>query len=197
MKGGKITILILGVLYLCTGTELSIARQTNNVSFFINEDSKLRINGTSNVNDFECFYNAPISSDSVFQSVTFGDSLFFEGKPIQFKTSSFDCGKRAINRDLQKTLKADDFPFMELSIKTAEIADSVPFSSDLRVSIAGKTNIRPVTITAYSSSDSKITFSGNGQILLTDFGLEPPTALFGLVKVNDEIEINFELSIEL
>ena len=197
MKDGKKVTFILSVLLLYLGAEYVSARQINQVSFTIHEDSKLRINGTSNVNDFECFYDAQISSDTLHQTVTFGDSLFFSGNALRFKTSDFDCGKRAINRDLQKTLMSDQFPYMELKLSTVEIADQVPFSSTLEITIAGTTRIRPVTINKYSGSESGITFTGGGAILLTDFNLEPPTALFGLVKVDDQIKISFDLNIEL
>lgn len=187
----------MSVLFLFVGTEALSARQVNEVSFTIREDSKLRINGTSNVNDFECFYEAPISSDILNQTVTFGDSLFFSGNAVRFQTNAFDCGKRAINRDLQKTLMSDQFPYMELKLSTVEIADQLPFSANLEITIAGTTRIRPVTINEYSGSESAINFSGEGEVLLSDFNLSPPTALFGLVKVDDEIKISFDLNIEL
>jgi hypothetical protein len=34
---------------------------------------------------------------------------------------------------------------------------------------------------------------GSLQVRMTDFGVEPPTALFGLVKAHDDILIRFHL----
>ncbi len=197
MKDVKVVILFVSALVLFLVPENASARQINEVKSIILEDSKLRINGTSNVNDFECFYDAPISSDTLYQTVTFGDSLFISGEAVQFQTESFDCGKRAINRDMQSTLKAKEFPFMELELVAVEITDEVPFGAKLSITIAGTNRLENVEITDYSRTDSTIRFSGSGDILLTDFNLKPPTALFGLVKVDNQIKISFDLSVGL
>ncbi len=197
MTDSKIFLLFLSTILLLLVAENAHARQVNEVKSLILEESKLRINGTSNVNDFECFYDAPISNDTLYQTVTFGDSLFIEGGAVQFSTKSFNCGKRAINRDMQSTLKASEFPYMELELVSIEIADEVPFGAKLSVTIAGTNRLENIEITNYSSSESTINFSGSGDILLTDFNLDPPTALFGLVKVNDEIKISFDFSVRL
>ncbi|GAB5408578.1 MAG: hypothetical protein BalsKO_09430 [Balneolaceae bacterium] len=172
------------------------AQQVTEVQTLILEGSKLRINGTSNVNDFECIYSDRISTDTLHQQISYGDSLFIAGESIRLLASSFDCGKRAINRDMQKTLKADEFPFLEIGLKSIEIADEVPFVATLSVTIAGKNRLNQIHIDSFSGTDTGISFSGKGAILLTDYGLKPPTALFGLVKVDDQIEIIFDLSVE-
>ncbi|RNC85673.1 MAG: YceI family protein [Balneola sp.] len=173
------------------------ARQTNQVKSIILEGSKLRINGTSNVSNFECNYIDPIATDTLNQTITFGDSLSVTGDSIQLSSSSFDCGKRAINKDLRKTLKAKDFPFLELKLESIEIADEVPFQASLLVFIAGIKRIEPVTITEFSSEEEIVSFKGEGSILLTDFDLKPPSALFGLIKVNHQVDIHFDLTLEL
>ena len=197
MKDGKLILIFLSVILLFLGADDTHARQTNEVKSIILEGSKLRINGTSNVNDFECFYDAPISKDTLYQTVTFGDSLFISGGGVEFRAEFFECGKRAINRDMQGTLKAKEFPFMELKLVAIEITDEVPFEAKLSITIAGTNRIEKVKINKFSSFDSTISFSGDGDILLTDFNLKPPTALFGLVKVDNLISISFDLSVEL
>tara|TARA_R110000868_G_scaffold304437_15_gene565218 strand:- start:18089 stop:18682 length:594 start_codon:yes stop_codon:yes gene_type:complete len=196
MKDGNIIFTILSALLLCLISSSASARQINEAESIILEGSKLRINGTSNVTDFECIYSSRISSDTLHQTITYGDSLFITGDSIKLSSSSFDCGKRAINRDLQKTLKSDEFPFLEIGLVSIEIADSVPFETKISVTIAGVSRNELVEISEFSSSKNSISFAGESSILLTNFGLTPPTALFGLVKVGDEIKISFDLTVE-
>lgn len=195
MKNVEI-LLLISVVLLCSIPESILARQIDEVDSIILEGSKLRINGTSNVTDFECIYSEQISSDALYQQISYGDSLFISGDSIKLRASSFDCGKRAINRDMQKTLKAEEFPFLEIGLKSVEIADELPFSATLRITIAGKTRLDNILITSFSSTERGISFSGNGPVLLSNYDLEPPSALFGLVKVDDEIDIRFDLIIE-
>ncbi len=195
MKNGRI-LFFLSILFLSSVSENTFARQINEVESIILEGSKLRINGTSNVTDFECIYSDRISSDTLYQRVSYGDSLFISGDSITLKSANFDCGKKAINRDMQKTLKAEEFPFLEIALKSIEIADELPFETQLAITLAGVNRNVSVEISEFSSSGNSISFIGNGQILLTNFGLTPPTALFGLVKVDDEISISFDLTVE-
>jgi hypothetical protein len=37
--------------------------------------------------------------------------------------------------------------------------------------------------------------SGSIEILMTDYGIKPPTALFGLVKVNNNVSVHFDLRV--
>ncbi len=177
--------------------ENALARQTNQATSIILESSKLRINGTSNVSNFECNYKNRISSDTLSHSITFSDSLIVTGDTIQLSSDAFDCGKKPINKDLRKTLKAKDYPFLELELTSIEIADEVPFQALLSVTIAGIQRTETVTITEFSTEESGISFKGEGDILLTDFDLKPPRALFGLIKVDDRVDIHFDLMLEL
>ncbi len=177
--------------------ESATARQTNQVKSIILEESKLRINGTSNVSNFECNYKKRISADTLNQTITFSDSLIVIGDSILLSADSFDCGKKPINRDLRKTLKANEHPFLELELVSIEIADEVPFQALLSVIIAGIQRTETVTITEFSTEESGISFKGQGDLLLTNFDLNPPRALFGLIKVDDRVDIHFDLMIEL
>ena len=195
MIDGKFKLLFVSILLYSSFIGNTYARQTNDVKFLILEDSKLRINGTSNVTDFQCIYKDRISADTVNQSITFGDTLTISGDKISINVSSLDCGKRVINRDLQKTLKAKEYPFLELNLLTVEISDTTPFNALLEITIAEVTQNRFVEITSFENSKDHLVFSGSGKILLSDFGLDPPTAIFGLIKVDNEIEIMFDLII--
>lgn len=194
MIDSKFTLLFVSILlYLISGT--AYARQTNEVNFLILENSKLRINGTSNVTDFQCIYKDRISADTLKQSITFGDTLTISGDKITIAVGSLDCGKKVINRDLQKTLQASKYPTLELGLLTVEISDTTPFNALLEITIAEVTQNRFIEINSFENNDDQLVFSGKGKILLTDFGLDPPTALFGLIKVSNEIEIMFDLII--
>jgi polyisoprenoid-binding protein YceI len=42
-------------------------------------------------------------------------------------------------------------------------------------------------------SDDGFQFISDTRIRMTDYGVEPPTALFGLIKVDDEVTIHLDI----
>lgn len=196
MKFGNLRLItfIFCLTFLTSVT--TFARQINETKSIIHNESELKINGTSNVVDFECNYSQQISTDTLNHSISYGDSLFITGDALVLESSNFDCGRRSINRDMQKTLKVNEYPYLSISLSSIEIADELPFDSQISVTIAGINRIERVEISEFSSTDSSISFKGSGQVLLTNYELKPPSALFGLVKVDDQISISFDLTIE-
>jgi len=43
--------------------------------------------------------------------------------------------------------------------------------------------------------DGTVIAKGSVPIKMTDYGIKPPTALFGRLKTGDDVKVNFELSI--
>ena len=87
--------------------ELSMARQT-----YFHPDkalSSLRIEGRSNVNEFECISQTYSVSASVYShdppdldENRFHGSIYLE---VRIQVDGFECGSRRMNRDLQQALK--------------------------------------------------------------------------------------------
>lgn len=170
-------------------------------------DSRLWIEGASNVNEFTCHANnyrgearvGPVSLTSVsIPDPDRQDELFSIW--IDIKVDSFDCGKNRMNRDLKNALKADQHPditFVYIAARTISRPDEnrdnyiVEVTGDLTV--AGTT--RTITFEAEGQylGNGEMRAEGNKAIKMTDFNVEPPTGLFGLVKAKDELTVHFDL----
>ncbi|MEP1791697.1 YceI family protein, partial [Reichenbachiella sp.] len=59
--------------------------------------------------------------------------------------------------------------------------------------IAGKSNEIPVRLTI--NNTSKLSVSGSIKIKMTDYGITPPTAVFGTIKTGDDITIQFDFTL--
>ena len=58
-------------------------------------------------------------------------------------------------------------------------------------------NIKIYDIPVEIQNHDKIsTFKGTLELNINDFKLEPPTKLFGMIVVKDNIEINFDLKVK-
>ncbi|WP_421774292.1 hypothetical protein [Gracilimonas sp.] len=163
----------------------------------LSNESKLSINGKSNVNDFKCESEHEFQQDSLDFSYHFeADTINVNGVSLFLEISRFDCGKKAINRDFRNTLKYKNHPFIkitlnELILKTKD--NPIPTTANVIITIAGVERNYDVPLHAFLSTEDGVLVGGNKILYMSDFGLTPPSPLFGLVQVRDELDIVFEL----
>lgn len=171
-------------------------RNTEKIS--LSDESNLSINGTSNVNDFSCGLEQEFSSDTLSFSYQFEHNrVLIDGNTLYLNADEFDCGKRGINRDFRKTLKVNEYPHIKITLKELFVEDAVALPDEALVSIeiAGTARDYIVPLAEIENFENSIRVSGEKALNISDFELEPPSALFGLVKVRDELKIEFNLLI--
>ena len=92
-------------------------------------------------------------------------------------------------------LNAEKYPFIKIAIERREFAKCVgkkgltDFKTE--ITVAGNSNFYKVPCAVYACKKTGYIIEGNLDARLTDFGIEPPRKFFGLVKVNDEINIHY------
>lgn len=171
--------------------------QNRTIEKVILEERSLSINGTSNVNDFECNYNSPPAADTLEYAVEFKESeIHVEGDELNMYVESFDCGKKGINRDFRKTLRSEEYPTINVTLERLIHENGRPVIAEVLITLAGVSRIYQVDISNQTLNNDVREIYGKQVIRLSDFNLEPPRALFGLVKVRDEMDINFTLSVK-
>lgn len=180
---------------------LPVLAHAQNGKVRISDESKLSINGTSNVTDFRCKSEHELQQDSLnFNYHYDGEIITVDGVSLSLEVDKFDCGKRGINRDFKSTLKYKEFPFIRITLNELVLQDSadvVPQSARVTIQIADSARNYIVPLNAFSSSEERVIVGGNKFLKMTDFGLTPPSPLFGLIQVDDELNIVFEMVIRL
>lgn len=177
-------LLLLGML---SGTI-----QAQGISINTNE-SRLWIEGSSNVNNFQC--NAG-RYQSQIEPPTSDTSVKVE---IDVDVEGFDCGKRRMNNDLFETLRSKRHPQIsfqyistESMIYSAE-TESYELIVNGRLTVAGHTNDIRFPLIAEVYEDNSVRATGKTDLKITDYNVEPPSALLGLVRVDNELIVHFEL----
>jgi len=160
--------------------------------------SRLWIEGRSNVNEFRC--RAAAYDTMVSTPASEGDTLDVE---VDIDVKGFDCGKRRMNRDLYETLLSDTHPKISFEYTSA---DEISFDEgqalyNLKVSgnltVAGHTKEIQFPMQAVVLEDGKMQATGQTEIRMTDFNVEPPRALLGMVRVDDLLSVHFELFVSI
>lgn len=160
------------------------------------------IAGNSNINHFELNLNFPagqafrIRSGTVSPSVDQGqapeqDDVYRISIPVR----KFQTSNKLIYNDFIRLLKVDEYPDIVIEIPyehLRNIFSGIPcMEHQIRITIAGVT--RSYYIPSYSGSCSGNKFYVTGyQILrLSDFGLNPPSRFNGLIRVDEDVSIDF------
>ncbi len=189
------------------GGELFSQNTQSTVTYMPEELSRLWIEGRSNINEFECEANRYFGEATLVQSnedldfqQAADERLFLQ---VEIDVDGFECGRSRMNRDLQDALRSDQFPEITFLFDSAEFIGFIEdeesendiFEVEIlgTLTVAGNTrNIQFVT-QAYYLEPQRIRAIGKTTIRMTDFDVEPPTALMGLVKADDELTVNFDL----
>jgi hypothetical protein len=171
--------------------------------FEIEKGSKLYIEGTTNINSFECLCTDEF--DPLVAKISLSDderSMWFTATSLKLRTSSLDCDNSKINRDLCEALKSEDYPHIRIDIHDAKVVEGSFATQNTDVKLVCSTSITITNVTRKVQLNVRCRKLGSGrfrffatkELMMTDFGIDPPTALFGLIKVKDAIRINFDLT---
>lgn len=189
MKSVYIFVLSLVLLVLQKDEEHS-------VQVDIKDESQLYIKGTSNVNTFRCHYKKPIQTERLkiaYEDVDNGWLL--EGASLYIESTSFDCGGKKINRDFKDLVKSDQFPSIRIEVCRLLNYDDF-IKAQVEISIAEQSKFQDINVYT-EEGDSRTDFKSVLDVNITDFNLEAPTKMMGLIKVDEEISIHITLNLEL
>lgn len=192
----KIFLFLFPALFFCGISGFAQNSTLEKRTIEILPGSSLSISGTTNINEFECDFNTLYFQDQDI-IVTYsekGDVLNFKNSILPLENEKFDCGNRRINQDFKDLLKTEKHPEIRLRIKEIDMNRRENARVTLNFEIAGinKNYSFPVQVTG---EDEALCFTGKLQLNIKDFNLEAPSKMFGLIVIEEEIDINFNLNI--
>lgn len=171
-------------------------------------ESQLIIEGESNLNTFRYrFTDLPTGSSDA----ALGDFPAVLAKLLRdslaLELASFDSGHKRMNRDLLALLEADEHPAILISMKTLAGLDAdgwptgiasdnvAEIRAEAFFTIAGERRLHEFSVKV-ERRGTKLSLSGELQFDIGKFGLEAPTALFGLIKVREHIKVIFDIVLD-
>ncbi len=164
--------------------------------------SKFTLYGTTNLNEYTCELIVPDSTGSIAVRTKANDyELRFTGLEMDYRINDFDCGLEAMSEDLKKTLKSKEFPYLTLRINKIKIKnepqeiEKLSVTSEVTIILAGKSkNISIRDGYVVNHSENSVTLTGKQELNMSDFEISPPTKFFGMIVVNDELSVGFEIN---
>jgi len=151
--------------------------------------SKVWFDGTSNVKSFSC--SAGKMDVNVASDDDATPAKLVKSASLTIPVAQLDCKNGKMNGHMRDALKADKNPkiMWKLSSYTVD-GNAVVMSGTLN--IAGKEN--PIELRGRGAyTNGILTLKGSKVLNMTDFGVKPPSLMFGTMKVANPVTVWYEL----
>lgn len=193
-KTGKTIFLIAGFL-LFPGL-LLFAQPAKGLFPYVSRAHSMFIEGTSNLHDWQTkVVKANLTAEFALENNllnAIGEVvLVADAKSIKSDKGSVMDGKT------HDALKVDKHPTITFRLKQIQSLASANRVTEIRtvgnLTIAGVT--RPITMTVFAKllPNGEVEVWGSQKLKMTDFKVDPPTALMGSIRTGDEIIVRFDL----
>jgi polyisoprenoid-binding protein YceI len=197
-------LLILAALFLAANIAFS-QTSTRRVHFRIESGSMLSLEGTSTFHDYECSADTllgTIEGDTSGFARSMLDSVFIHAQ-VDVPVKSLHGSSSGITNNMADALKGDDYPLISFVLTQCGAApDSLKktgvwqIATKGNLTIAGKT--RPIEMQVSLTNLGKGIFRlhGSRDLLMTDYGVDPPSFMFGVMKTNPRVLIKYDLKLK-
>jgi polyisoprenoid-binding protein YceI len=170
----------------------------------VGSESKLWVEGTSNLHGWSCkatTLDASIDLDAALAAqIATAPPKALKRVEVKVPVKSLKCGHDAMDNNLYKALKANESTDISYILATFEavpgdVKDTFTLHTVGSLTVAGAENKIAMDVIASRLPDGSVLAKGVVPIKMTDFGIKPPTAIFGRLKTGNEVRVNFELTI--
>lgn len=145
---------------------------------------KVQVRGYTSVGKFNCDFSREGTSDTIYLNPQ--DAK--RGLEFKIPVKSFSCGNFLLNSDFRSTLKADEFPFAFVKVTNFREKSGKIFCH-LSLDLVGKKLEFPDLMLERSPKG----LSGKLILNFDLLNLTPPSKFGGLVKVEDQLDLEILL----
>lgn len=165
--------------FLCT-VLIGYSQETYKLS----ESSLLTISGTSTVHSWT------VTANSLQGSMSYTDDI----KDIRLRVPVADIKSErgaAMDKKMHGALKLEQHPEVIFTFQEIDNISGLSIKGQLNIAGAEK----PIDLRSeVLAVDNGYNIKGSQEIVLQDFGIEPPTAMFGQIVVGDKVTVNYNLT---
>lgn len=163
-------------------------------------ESRLWVEGTSSVRGWQC--HATKLDGHIGLQAEPGPTVEELGRAVNVVNldvplETFDCRNGQMNGHMRKALKATEHPVIRYRMTAHQ--DAAGADGRLAVTLTGMLTVagqeKEITLSADIAPDSTGQFrvTGSHELKMTDFGVKPPTLMFGTLKVHDKVTVKYDI----
>lgn len=188
--------------------------------------AKIQVNGASTLGKWDCNQSSitgtaetNISADKLWQKI----SDLLEAQPVELNSENhgwkalqsqvmvaidaygFNCDNGRMQKDLAEAIKADKYPNINYWFSGVEDV-SVLLDDEKRpylelnvrgdLLFGGERRKTAHTSRIWLSDNSTIEIMGKLDLQMSDFGIKPPRAFFGLIQADNNFQVSYHIKLE-
>jgi hypothetical protein len=218
-------IIVLAAFGAIAGATSTNGETRETIRFRVVSPVDVRVAGTSSLHDWECVgdrldLSAELNlTEEQFERVVEASWAGAVSFPIDFEEKdetggsplrvevpieALECDRSRMQRDLRRTIRFDEYPIIKYQLKSVsdgaasgngDSALSLTVTGDLR--IAGITREVEHEVEIRQIAGNRFEIRGELALKMNWFDMEPPTALFGLLRAHDDFRVNFHFETEI
>ncbi|KYG75462.1 YceI family protein [Roseivirga echinicomitans] len=183
----KLTIRLMLVTLMALSYNVLSAQEHYSL---IKADQQFVVKGTSTLHDWHMDASEGQGECTLILS---NGTMKVQKAEVKFKAEGLESGKSGMDKNAYKALKTKEYPWVEFKLSSFEAKDGGKGTVIGDLTIAGFTKSTSFEVETTQSTGT-MTISGSSAFKLTDFKVDPPTALLGTVKTGDEVTVEFKLT---
>lgn len=170
--------------------------------------SELWLEGKSTIHDFESRSHEvtivltrdpaanPASNPSSLEALIRSSGV--RGMQVEVPVRSLRSDKSGLDKNLWKNLRAEQHPTIRFHLAKYDVAPAGPSPDTLRIRAEGTLEVagatRPDTLDARAWRTAQgVWIEGDEPLLMSDFGIHPPSMMLGTLRVKDRIVVRYRL----
>ncbi len=183
-------------------------------SLVIAPNSSLWLVGDSTLHPFTCRTTQlnvstsldPQATSAALSSKALLDSVLHQNVLKQLRVSipvqSLKSHESSLDKNMYKALKAKEYPTIDFELTQYDVMASSSSAATLIVRASGTLRIagheQPIVMNGTITTDSNTSHvEGTYTLLMTDYGIKPPTMMMGTIKVKNPVVIHFDLLLSI
>jgi len=186
-------------------TAVSNFAQTTNSKYVVTDKSSFKITGTSTLHDWDADVKGIQSTIDFNADALSGDTQTspVSSLSLTIPVKNIKGDRGGMNGKIYDALKVKKHPNIIFTLTKAELINSENGSSispsDFELTVAGNLNIAGVSrdvsfpVEGQLQSDGTYKFTGKYQIDMTDYNVDPPSAIFGTIKSGKDVTVSFDI----
>lgn len=175
----------------------------NMYSYQVREESWVSLSGNTNINSFTCTSKGDIPHGYILADILPGsNAIYLADAQLGLRVTNFDCQNRMMNKDLHEALGGKHSPYISIDLVEVRPHESVNRNAAGRVRasvvirINGQEKHTDIDVNFRQGPTYDMVIAGSKKLKMSDFGIDPPSPALGLVRVRDEVTIQFHLMVE-
>lgn len=162
----------------------------------INSDSRLWLEGSSNIRDWTC--KATSIDAKIELGPNRGEIPVVNGAVVSVPVKALKCGDRHMEAHMYDALKAATQTYITAKLDALPCSQADTRTVDVmgRLTIAGVERSITIAVEGQRLPNGILRARGSLPILMTDYGVTPPRPWGGLLRTANKVVIEFEIFVD-